>query len=156
MQIKSIKSSQLPHIKEQLLKFINFHGDKRITKKGIRWLTDLSRDELKEDGNSIIIASEKKQLIGFIAVSNFGINHSFIAVHNDYRRKGTAKLLLKKVIKRMGRFYARIALDNIPSLRTCISTGMVAFKIEKGPTGKPTILMRWGPPDKQLYKIHNT
>lgn len=144
MQVKLVDYNQLSHTRKLLLEFVHRYGDKRITLKGIRWLTNLSDSEFKQDGNYIVAATDNEQLIGLLAVSKFGMDHSFIAVHSDYRRHGIAKLLLNEVLSRMDKFYARVAYDNIPSLNTCFSMGMVAIKIEKGPTGKPTFLMGWG------------
>ncbi|RXT03612.1 GNAT family N-acetyltransferase [Ammoniphilus sp. CFH 90114] len=151
MQIGMIEAFQLPLIRQNLLDFIQRFGDKRITHKAIRWLDVLSVDELKQRGNGIAIAIERGELIGVLVVAQFGIHHSFIAVHNDHRKRGIAKLLLREVTKRMDRFYARIAMDNIPSLSTSFSIGMVAIEVVKGPTGKPTLLLGWGNWDRENF-----
>ncbi|MEW9668521.1 GNAT family N-acetyltransferase [Ammoniphilus sp. 3BR4] len=156
MEVQVIEAKQLPIVKNSMLELLRSHGDKRITLKGIRWLARLSSDELEEEGNSIIIATDYGRLIGILAVARFGLKHSFIAVHKRYRKRGIAQILLKQIPSRMDRFYAKIALDNIPSLLTSFSMGMVALQIEKGPTGKPTFIVAWGNWTKDDLENFNT
>lgn len=156
MEVQFVDTKQFPLIRRKLLSLLRRHGDRRITLKGIRWLARMSSHELEEEGNGLVVATDSGKIIGLLAVSKFGMKHSFITVHKEYRKKGIAQVLLKELTNRMDRFYAKIALDNIPSLLTCFSMGMVALQIIKGPTGKPTFLVAWGNWNKKDLENFNT
>lgn len=85
-----------------------------------------------------------KKVAGIIVFGNYGIEESFIAVHPDYRRKRVGEQLLKQAIQSLGKVYARVASDNIPSLKLCFSCGLMAFSLCKGPTGKDTLWLGGG------------
>lgn len=95
-----------------------------------------------------------KKVTGIVVFGNYGIEESFIAVHPDYRQKRVAEQLLKKAIDSLGKVYARVAADNIASLKLCFTCGLVAFSLCKGPTGKPTFWLGGGNfrPDDVLKK----
>lgn len=130
-------------IRSYLITFTTHYSEDRITYQAIRWLKKLKQTELKE-GTMIIIAVEGKKLIGLIAFGNYGINESFCVVHPKYRNRGIGERLLKHSLQHLNRVYTRVATDNIPSLKVCFASGLVAFRLLKGPTGKPTIIFGGG------------
>jgi len=144
MQVRQITPEQLPKVKTRIIRFLNLHGDKRITKQGIRWLQRLPVESLNNEGTCILVALEEKRLTGVMAVSDFGREESFIAVHKEFRQKRTGVTLIEELMKRMDKAYGRVALDNIPSLKMCFAMGMIGFKVITGPTGKPTLWLGLG------------
>lgn len=129
------------------------YGDGRITYRAMRWFNQQTAENFKE--NSYIAAAyDGKKVAGIIVFGNYGIEESFIAVHPDYRQKGVGEKLLKQAMASLGKVYARVALDNIASLKLCFTCGLVAFFLSKGPTGKPTFWLGGGNfnPDDVLKK----
>lgn len=143
MKIHSFPPQSLERIKKPLLRFIKRYGDGRITYQALRWFNRLSPGELKE-GTYIAAAYDEKKVTGIIVFGHYGIEESFIAVHPDYRQKKVGEQLLKQAIQSLGKVYARVAFDNIASLKLCFSCGLVAFSLCKGPTGKDTFWLGGG------------
>jgi GNAT superfamily N-acetyltransferase len=155
MQIKQIAPEHLGKVRQRLIQFFQLYGDKRITKRGLNWLEEVTPEELSEQGNCLLVCIEDARLLGAIAVGNFGRRESFIAVRPTQRQKGIGQLLVDGLMKRMDKMYARVALDNIPSLKLCFSMGMAGFQIITGPTGKPTLwlgLGNWSKEDVENYE----
>ncbi|MEW9670693.1 GNAT family N-acetyltransferase [Ammoniphilus sp. 3BR4] len=144
MLIKQITPESLPKVRQRLIRFLKSHGDKRITKQGIRWLEGLNEAEVLHPGNVILVCIEDKKLTGLIAVSDYGRQESYVAVHQDYRQRQTGVTLIEELMKRIDKAYGRVALDNVPSLKMCFAMGMVGFKLVTGPTGKPTLWLGLG------------
>ena len=144
MQVKQITPETLPTVRQRLIRFLSLHGDKRITKKGIRWLESLQPEELTVQGNIILVAVEEKKLTGLIAISDYGRQESLVAVHLLHRKQNTGVTLISELMKRVDKCYGRVALDNIPSLKMCFAIGMIGFKVISGPTGKPTLWLGLG------------
>lgn len=90
------------------------------------------------------IASEEKRLVGVIAFGCYGLEESFIVVHPDFRNRRIGELLLNHSLKTLKKVYTRVACDNVPSLKLCFSCGLVAFRLIRGPTGKPTLCLAGG------------
>ncbi|RXT04810.1 N-acetyltransferase [Ammoniphilus sp. CFH 90114] len=144
MEIKQITPDTLPKVRQRLIQFLRLHGDKRITKQGIRWLQRLKSEEVMLPGNVILIAIEDKIMTGLIAVADYGRAESYVAVHKRYRQKQTGVTLIQELMRRIDKAYGRVALDNVPSLKMCFAMGMVGFKLVTGITGKPTLWLGLG------------
>lgn len=123
----------------KLLRFIQSYGEGRITHRGIRWLKSIEAEEGEKPGTLFLIAKENHQLAGFFAVLDYGRKESLIVVHPKYRNQGLGRRMIEESLIKLGRFYGRVALDNLPSLHMVFGLGMVGFKLTKGPTGKPTL-----------------
>ncbi|MBA4549464.1 GNAT family N-acetyltransferase [Thermoactinomyces intermedius] len=143
MKIHAFPPQSLERIRKPLLRFLRRYGDGRITHQAMRWFHRLTPEELKE-GTYIAAAYDEKKVAGIIVFGNYGIEESFIAVHPDYRQRGVGEQLLKQAIQSLGKVYARVASDNIPSLKLCFSCGLMAFSLCKGPTGKDTLWLGGG------------
>lgn len=144
MQIRQVTPEALPKVRKRLIRFLSIHGDKRITKQGIRWLEGLESEELNQEGNCVLVSIDDNKLTGLLAVSHYGIKESYVAVHKDHRQKQAGVTLIQELMKRMDKCYGRVALDNIPSLKMCFAMGMIGFKVVTGPTGKPTLWLGLG------------
>ncbi len=136
--IRTIKKNQLKKFRKTLIRFIQKHGERRITASGIRWLRQVKGTDLS-DGNLILAALDRRRLVGLIAVADYGRRESLIVVHPFYRRQGIGLQLVDGIVSELDKVYGRVAIDNIPSLSMCLQAGFVAFALEKGPTGKPTL-----------------
>jgi len=138
-----------------LVQFIERYGDQHITKKAISWLKQTPFSRINpENGDLIHIIMEKKRIIGVLIIANYGFNQAFIVVHPNTRQKGIAIQLIHQAQKRLNRFYVKVAHDNIPSLKLCFATGMKAFDLTKGPTGKPTLILGSGEWSKEDWEIN--
>lgn len=144
MQVKQITPDTLSKVRQRLVRFLNLHGDKRITKKGIRWLQNLQGEELDIKGNVILVAIEENKLTGLLAISDYGREESIVAVHQLHRQQNTGVTLITELMKRVDKCYGRVALDNVASLKMCFAMGMTGFKVISGPTGKPTLWLGLG------------
>jgi hypothetical protein len=144
MSVRKITGEQLPAVRGKLIRFFKLHGDKRITSRALAWFESLPPADLKKPENLILIYVEEKRLLGCLAVADYGIKESFIAIHQEARQLGIAKLLVEYTLDNTEKLYARVALDNIPSMKTCFAVGMVGFSCITGPTGKPTVWMGAG------------
>lgn len=144
MDIKELTPEQLVKYRPHIIRFFQKHGDKRITKNGLRWFQSISAEELSAEGTLILIALKNKQITGALAISDYGRKESFVAVHQEFRQNRIGENLVEYMIQRLGKAYGRVALDNIPSLKMCLAMGMVGFKLINGPTGKPTMWMGAG------------
>jgi len=137
--IREIDRDTLRNSRNTLLNFIRKYGERRITRSAIQWLKTVRGNGLSEKGTLILAALDGRKLIGLVAVADYGRKESFIVVHPEYRRQGVALEMVNDVVRRLDRVYGRIAIDNIPSLAMCLQAGFVAFALEQGPTGKPTL-----------------
>lgn len=126
------------------LRFIREHGDSRITHHAIGWLRNLSEEAFNKDGNIVIAVMDGRRLVGLGAVSNYGLNESLAVVHRQYRQKDIGRQLIRAFVDNLGKFYGRVALDNIASLKMCFAAGLYGFKLTTGPTGKPTLWVGGG------------
>ncbi|BCU81019.1 hypothetical protein JIR001_08020 [Polycladomyces abyssicola] len=143
MHIQILTPRQLSRHRLKILSFFRKYGEKRITHKALRWLQQLSGEQYPE-GTLVSIAFENKQAIGIIVFGRYGLDESMIAVHPAFRKKGIGEALLGHAIDDLGKVYTRVACDNTPSLKLCFSSGLVAFRLFLGPTGKPTLWLAGG------------
>jgi ribosomal protein S18 acetylase RimI-like enzyme len=143
VHVQRLTPQQLSQHSLKILSFFRKYGEKRITHKALRWLQQLS-DEQYPEGTLASIAFEKKQIVGIIVFGRYGLDESIIAVHPAFRKNGIGEALLRHAIDELGKVYTRVACDNTPSLKLCFSTGLVAFRLFRGPTGKPTLWLAGG------------
>lgn len=139
----SIHPRQLKKVKPILLKFLQQHGDGRITHHALQWFKKLQPHQFDE-GTCMTCALDQKKLIGIVVFANYGLTESFTAVHKKYRNQKIGEKLLKHSLSHLDRLYTRVATDNLPSLKLCFSCGMTAFQLIQGPTGKPTLVLGGG------------
>lgn len=144
MNIKRISPELFPRFRNHLIHFVRQHGDRRITKKAIQWLASLDSQQLFSEGNLILAMVEGRRLLGLLVVSDYGIQESFIVVHKLARQQRIGSQLVGEMLSCLDKFYSRVALDNVPSLKLCLTMGMVGFKLVRGPTGKPTLWLGVG------------
>lgn len=147
MVIREVSYRQLDKVRGQLIRFLKLYGDKRLTHKALRWMKNLPAEPYK-DGTLIAVVLDKRRLTGVIAIGRYGIEEAIIAVKPSCRQQGLGKDLVSYVLQKIDRMYARVATDNIPSLKLCFSLGMVAFDMFTGVTGKPTLWLGIGKWDK--------
>ncbi|GAB6932873.1 GNAT family N-acetyltransferase [Calditerricola satsumensis] len=151
MKIRVVPPAEWERLRPRVLALVRRHGDRRITHRAIRWLRHLGPDDLNQPGTLVVVAQTAKGgLAGCLAACDYGRKESLVVVHPAFRRRGIAKALTAAVIHRLGKLYVRVAVDNVPSLKTCFSLGMVAFRLFTGPTGKPTLWLGcgdWRPED---------
>ncbi|MCK9906952.1 GNAT family N-acetyltransferase, partial [Frankia sp. Cpl3] len=84
---------------------------------------------------------EDSRLVALFAVGDLGRSEAFIVVHRDYRNRGIAKELMRRMCEAIPCLYVRVAEDNRASLRLCEASGFHPYARTLGPTGKPTILL---------------
>lgn len=143
-------------LRKNIIKFVNMYGDGHITKRTIRYLTNTSFSELNFDKGDLIhiIIGKDKKIYGLIIIINYGLDYSIIVVKPEMRNKGLANNLSSEILLDIDRLYTKVAIDNIPSLKHCFSTGMQAFKLTKGPTGKTTLIFGLGKWSKTEWENH--
>lgn len=151
MVVREVPYQQLDNVRPQLIHFLRLYGDKRLTHKALRWLKQLPAEPYQK-GTQIAVALEGKQLVGLAAIGNYGLVESLIAVKPTYRTQGIGQDLIRFLLQDIDRLYAKVATDNIPSLKLCLSMGMVAFDLFTGVTGKPTLWLGLGNWDQAEVK----
>lgn len=151
--IREVPYRQLERVRPQLIHFLRRYGDKRVTHKAISWLKQLPAEPYPK-GTLIAVALDGKYLVGVTAIGNYGLDESLIAVKPAYRTKGIGKDLVRFILRDVDRLYAKVATDNIPSLKLCLSMGMVAFDLFTGVTGKPTLWLGLGNWDRTEVRSH--
>lgn len=153
MPARTLDANHLARNRRRLIRFIREHGDKRITARAIRWLSSLTSDALNQGGTIVLIYVENKKLLGMLAAADYGRQESFLVIRTDARQRGLGKQLTEAAIMQLGKLYGRVALDNTPSLRTCLSVGMVGFACITGVTGKPTLWLGAGDWSKEDIEL---
>lgn len=151
LRIRDVPYHKLEKVRPQLIRFLRLYGDKRLTHQALRWLHRLPAKPY-EQGTLLAVALDDNRLVGVIAVGQYGTEESIIAVKPQYRKQGLGKDLVHHIFQTVDRLYARVASDNLPSLKLCFSMGMVAFDLFTGITGKPTLwlgLGNWNKTDVQ-------
>ncbi|MBA4495248.1 GNAT family N-acetyltransferase [Paenactinomyces guangxiensis] len=154
MNIRILSPRELDHVRSTIIRFMRKYGDGRITHHALRWFGQFNPDE-STPGSFVAAALEGKKITGIIVFGNYGIDESFIAVHPGFRKQGVGEALLKHAIGHLDKVYTRVACDNVGSLKLCFSCGLVAFRLFKGPTGKPTLWLaggNWNPKEVELTR----
>lgn len=157
MKLIKVTEKTPESLKKALIRFIYKYGDGHITKKAIIWLKSTPLLELqREKGDLIhIYLNDKNNIIGVIAIANYGLKQAIIVVHPKVRNNGLAQNLVKGTLEDIDRFYVKVANDNMASLKLCFSVGMRAFGLTKGPTGKPTLILGFGNwNSKEWFKVN--
>lgn len=139
MEFLYLTPAQLVTNLPRLLRFIRTYGEGRITHRALRWLRSFTGEEDEEPGTLFLVAKENQRIAGFFSARDYGRKESFIVIHPRYRNQGLGRGMVQESLTRMDKFYGRIALDNLPSLKMALALGMVGFHLTKGPTGKPTL-----------------
>lgn len=142
MNIKKCNMDYLKQHKTLMIRFIQRFGDKRITHHAIRWFKQLAH--LDHPGTLIAVVTQNNSLIGLIVIGNYGLDEAFIAVHPKYRNEGVGEGLLRFTLQELPKVFTRVACDNTPSIKLCFSCGLIAYRLIKGPTGKPTLCFASG------------
>ncbi len=137
-------STQLNKERPLLIPFIRRHGQKRITGKAKRWLLNLPSSTLHDPGTLILVAKNKGKIIGMLGVADYGKKIMMIVVARQARRQKLGTKLVHFALHRLGKMYARVAYDNIPSLAMFFASGFIALTLERGVTGKPTFVFAGG------------
>lgn len=146
MRIIKVTEKTPESFKKNLIYFIKKYGDGHITKKAIIWIKNTPFADInKKNGDLIhVYLNNKNNIIGTIAIANYGLKQAIIVVHPKVRNKGVAQNLVMETQKDIDRLYVKVANDNVASLKLCFSVGMNAFDLIKGPTGKPTSVLGFG------------
>ena len=149
MQISSLYDAEPGSWNRQLsslIQFVRQYGDRRITSDSYRRLARLTPDQLSLPGVSLLVATVRgqngRQLSGISFVSGYGKESCLVAVHPYHRNKHTGTALVTAQLQRLGSLECYVACDNAASLTMCFNAGLVAVSLTKGPTGKPTLLLR--------------
>lgn len=143
MKIYTLTPAEIEKYRFIITRFMKRFGDNRVTHKALRWFNQLQADTLPP-GTYVAAALENRKIVGIIVFGEYGLKESFIAVHPHYRKQGIGEKLLNSAIQTLEKVYTRVACDNIASLKLCFHCGLVAFKLTRGPTGKPTLWLGGG------------
>lgn len=154
VRISVITPSLFQRLRPHILHFSRRYGDRRITHRALNWIKKLSKENILE-GTWMAVAVDQKKLVGFILFGRYGLEEAFIVVHPSYRRRNVGESLLQRALDSLDRVYTRVAYDNIPSLKLCFKSGLVAFQLTTGPTGKPTLCLGGGNWDVEEFKESN-
>ena len=141
VQLTYLEAAQLAQAKRDILSFIRRHGERRITGKAQRWLRRLQAADIQiAQGTLILIAHEGHRMIGVLGLSRFGRDVLFIVVRRGMRGRKIGQQMIRKVFTQTGTLIARVATDNTPSMAMFFASGLTAVALEKGVTGKPTLV----------------
>lgn len=124
-----IAASELLKYRRQMLRFIRDNGDNHITKKAYTSFRLLAPQALEQEGNIVFIGLQGRTLAGLIFCEHYGQKTSFAVVGKKYRSRGVGKALLQQAMAGMKKFYAEVAVDNVPSMKLLFSMGMVAYDV---------------------------
>jgi GNAT superfamily N-acetyltransferase len=144
MNIRKTTYSEIEKRRQIFIQFIKKFGDGRITHRAIRWFRQLDENQFQQPGTLIAIATDQNRLAGIILFADYGKQEAFIVVHPQYRQKGIGEKLVSFSLTLLPKIYTKVAYDNIPSLKLCFACGLKAFRLFKGPTGKPTFWLGAG------------
>lgn len=142
-EFKQVQPTEWSSVKASALELIRRHRDGHITRRAYQHVQTLRGRSLEQPGNVVWAAWVGSRLVGIMVFEEYGNRTSMVVVHGDYRGQGIAKGMLLRAVKQMGRFYAEIAADNLPSLRTVFTLGMVAYDVFLR-RGKITLRVRNG------------
>ena len=144
MFIKALAPGQIAAKKIPLLKFIHNHGERRITRTAVHWFTQADARELCQPGTLILAAVQDGKLVGLCGVAGYGSKAAFVVVDRRHRGQGIGRRLMSEQLKRLGKLYCNVAIDNLASIRMCFQAGLVAVRLFTGETGKPTLHLTGG------------
>ncbi|MGI6343591.1 MAG: GNAT family N-acetyltransferase [Bacillota bacterium] len=145
VEYRSLRAEEWPRLKAGILSFIRRHHDKHITRATYSRVRKLPGSRLNRPGTVVYTAWDGRRLVGVIICEGYGNRTSMIVVHRDYRSHGIGRRLLQLAVQQMGRFYAEVAADNLPSMKILFAMGMVAYDVFLR-YGKITLRVRNGFP----------
>jgi hypothetical protein len=146
VQLTYLEGAQLPQAKRDILAFIARYGERRITGKAKRWLRRLHASDLQiAQGTLILIAHHGRHMIGVLGLAHFGRECLFIVVRRGMRGRKIGQQMIRKALSQTGALIARVATDNTPSMAMFFASGLSAVSLERGVTGKPTLIFAVGP-----------
>lgn len=123
--IRQLHPENIDRIRQQLIAFLLKHGERRITRDAIKWLSHVTEYDLDREGTAILVAQDNKQLAGFFCAVDYGNEISFAVVRETNRSCGIGQRLIKEFVHRNKKFTCRVNADNYPSLRACLQAGLV-------------------------------
>ncbi len=140
LNIRNLDALHLEKARLPLMNFMRRHGDGRITRRAHKWLQNIDSEQLRRHGTCIVTASIGAQLKGILLVAQHGRQVMAIVVHRTARRQKIGQMLVRHALRNVRFLEARVATDNSSSIGMCFAAGMVAVALERGVTGKPTLL----------------
>ncbi|PTX63270.1 acetyltransferase (GNAT) family protein [Melghirimyces profundicolus] len=153
VRVVSIHPALFRRLRPAIVRFSQRYGDRRITHRALRWLKNLNANPFPE-GTWMAAAIDGKKLVGFILFGSYGLEEAYIVVHPGHRKRKVGESLLEQALSSLDRIYTRVACDNIPSLKLCFKSGLVAFHLITGPTGKPTLCLGGGNWKAEEFRKH--
>ncbi|MGI6357635.1 MAG: GNAT family N-acetyltransferase [Bacillota bacterium] len=127
VEYRRILAEDWRKLRPQILSLIRRYRDGHITRAAFSHVQQLRSRSLEQEGNVIWTAWVKRKLVGVIIFERYGNRTAMVVVHREHRGQGISREMIRLSVQTMGRFYAEIASDNLPSLRTAFGAGMVAY-----------------------------
>lgn len=125
------------------LNLMRRQGDNRLTLKALRRYAGLQAKEAMAPGNLVLAALDGEgRVVGVAAALGWGHRLSLVAVHRRVRGRGLGGRLLRLAVQALGRYYAEVASDNLPSLRAFFACGLRAYDVFTRPSGKIILRLR--------------
>lgn len=115
---------------------VRTHRSGRITAEALAWLTGLAADDLGRPGTLIELTLSERRLVGVLACSDYGRDQCLIVIHRNYRGRGFGRKLVGGALRRLNELHARVAADNLPSLKVFFGAGLFAYDVFLRPNGK--------------------
>lgn len=137
-----LNAGNLEHWLRPLLHLVSNHRSGRITPEALKWLDGLNEHDLNYQGNLVVLILYGRRLVGALACSDYGREQSLIVVHRDHRGNGLGRHLVRGALKHLKEFHARVASDNLPSLKLFFGAGLVAYDVFVRPNGKIILKLR--------------
>jgi ribosomal-protein-alanine N-acetyltransferase len=102
----------IEHLKEEDIPYI-------VDLEKLSFTVPKEESVFKSDKNKYYVARENRKLIGYIGVEKIsGETHIInVAVHPEYRRRGTAKKLIESVLNDCDVFFLEVRVSNIPAIK---------------------------------------
>ncbi|WP_052703015.1 GNAT family N-acetyltransferase [Paenibacillus beijingensis] len=152
LTVKLLSGSEWMVLRTQLLGELERWSEGRLTEAGMEMLASARLAELTPvpgepaPAAAIAAAFVGGRLAGAAFARDAGETACIVAVHPKVRGRGLGSLLLERLQRNWGRLQCKVAADNTASLKMCFRAGMTAVALTEGPTGKPTLLFKSGPP----------
>ncbi|GEM_PF-776994 len=138
-----VTSSNFRRLHPRTVDLLQSQGDGHLTVKALRLYASLKPEDTERPGNFILAALDPRgRVIAVTAALRWGHELSLIAVQRRQRGRGLAGTLLRLAVRALGRYYAEVASDNLPSLRAFFACGLVAYDVFTRPSGKVVLRLR--------------
>lgn len=155
-----LTSANFERLHPSTVNLLRNHGDGRLTLRALRLYASLKAEDVGRPGTFILAALDSAgRVIAVTAAVRWGYELSLSAVHRNHRGRGLAGAMLRLVVRALGRYYAEVASDNLPSLRAFFACGLMAYDVFTRPNGKIVLRLRTiepGPPDAPGTKEADT